>query len=382
MIGPKKRRLLFTLLCLATIGAMPNAAAAQDSLPPLPGGAFTVVVIPDTQHYVGPGTKIARRGVKFHPGMKAHPYIRTHSELPDGQAPGEVANRYLETHIDWITGNAASQNIAFVSHVGDIVEIDRPEEWAVARSQLDRLRGVVPFGLTVGNHDMQRDGDASHFQAAFPAASFAGFDWYLESYRHDRDDQEVSANNVNSAQLFSAGGHDFVFLHLECNAPDDVLAWANDLLERYRDRHALISTHMDLGIIERPTNEAGYIHDPKGRMQWAKRHGDRGNTGQDLWEKLFRRHANVGFVFSGDQSRVTAMHLAETGDHGQVVHSLLSDYMSRGALRLVRFVPDAGRVDIVTYDTMLGRLVESMPYAPRREQHQFSIDFDFARDPQ
>ena len=62
--------------------------------------------------------------------------------------------------------------------------------------------------------------------------------------------ERVSANNVNSAQLFSAGGMDFIHLNLECNAPDDVLAWADALLTRHSSHHALITTHMDLGIIE------------------------------------------------------------------------------------------------------------------------------------
>ena len=267
----------------------------------------------------------------------------------------------------------------FVSHVGDIVEINREEEWAVAKRHLDKFRGSVPFGLTVGNHDMEGKGDASLFQKTFPASSFRGDDWYVGCYSHDRAEQNVSANNVNSAQVFTAGGIDFLFLHLECNAPDDVLAWASKVLDEHSDRRALISTHMDLGIIDKPKTAAGFIHDPKGRMRWVKNHGKRGNTAEQMWEKLYRKHANIGFVFSGDQSRVTAMRKTAIGDGGNLVHSLLSDYMSRGALRLVRFIPSKNQVQVITYDTTLNQLVESMPYVAQRDQHQFVLEYDMSQ---
>src|SRR5690606_21799936 len=115
--------------------------------------------------------------------------------------------------------------------------------------------------------------------------------------------------------LFSAEGLDFVFLHLECNAPDDVLAWADEVLERHPDRHALVTTHMDLGPLEKPTQNRGYFDDPKGRMRWVKIHGPRGNSPQQMWDKCFRKHKHLVAIFSGDQSRTTAMYLPTSADH-------------------------------------------------------------------
>lgn len=320
-------------------------------LPPIPDGAFTIVIIPDTQAYLGRGCKATPRSTD------------------------QVSNPNLEAQVQWIITHQAEQNIVFVSHVGDIVDKNNNDQWAVAKQHLDRLRGVVPFSLTVGNHDMTAKGDARLFQQHFPAASFASYPWYAESYTHGRDEQNVSANNVNSAQLFSAGGIDFLHLSLECNAPDDVLSWADSLLSKHSGRHALITTHMDLGIKEKPKTEEGYIHDPKGRMNWIKIHGARGNTGLQMWDKLYRKHANVKMVFSGDQSRVTALRMAQTGDHGQKVTSLLSDYLSQPVLRLVRFVPSANRVDVVTYDVMQKVLVDDTPYVHDLDQHQFHLDY-------
>lgn len=332
-------------------GLLLVASAHAAELPPLPAGAFTLVVIPDSQGYLGLGTKIE----------------------PQSTAP--VTNPWLANHVKFIREHRDDQRIVFVTHVGDIVEEDREAEWAVAKQHLDQLRGVVPFSLTVGNHDMSSKGDAHLFQQTFPASSFAAYPWYLGSYTHDRADQNVSANNVNSAQLFSAGGLDFIHLSLECNAPDDVLAWATALLTKHAKRRAIITTHMDLGVINKPKTKEGFYADPQGRMKWVKIHGTRGNSGEQLWEKLFRKHANLAFVLCGDQSRVTALRRADKGDHGNTVHALLSDYMSKGGLRLMRFIPAENRVDVITWDTTNHRPIETMIYKKEREYHQFSLPY-------
>lgn len=340
-------RLLLLMIALAVIATV-SPAAELDAPPP---GAFTVVVIPDTQGYRGRGTK----------------------STPESDEP--LTNAVFENHTRWIVENLQTQNIVFVSHVGDIVDINNVEQWQLARRCLDRLHGVVPYGLTVGNHDMTSRGDATLYQQQFSAERFRTFSWYGGSYTHTRKDQNVSADNVNSFQLFSAGGMDFVHLNIECNAPDDVLAWADGVLTQHAKRRALVTTHMDLGPVEKPKTNEGYVTDPKGRMAWVKIHGARGNSSVQLWEKLFRKHANIAFIFSGDQSRTVAMKLAAQGDAGNTVHSLLSDYTSSGPLRLYRFIPAENKVVVLTYDTSKRMLVDTMKNVPARAEHQFEVAY-------
>ncbi len=342
---------MFRLLRLLFAGSALILAGRAADLDLPPPGAFTIVVIPDTQGYRGRATKAT----------------------PQSTEP--LTNPVFQHHTRWIAENLRAQNIVFVSHVGDIVDINNAEQWTLAPECLDRLHGVVPYSLTVGNHDMTSKGDASLYQRFFPAERYRGFAWYGGSYVHDRPEPNVSANNVNSYQLFSAGGLEFIHLSLECNAPDDVLAWADGLLRRHAGRRALVTTHMDLGPVERPKDNEGYIKDPKGRMSWVKIHGARGNSAVQMWEKLFRRHAGLGFIFSGDQSRTTAMRLAARGDAGNTVHSLLSDYTSSGPLRIYRFVPSANEVRVITYDTSRRALVDTTAHAPARDQHQFTLSY-------
>ena len=124
MCCPPAVRLFRALVAVFCWGAV--ARAAELDLPPT--GAFTIVVIPDTQGYLGRETKAT----------------------PSSTAP--LTNPVFENHTRWIVENLRRQNIVFVTHVGDIVDIDNRQQWQLARKCLDRLHGVVPYGLTVGNH--------------------------------------------------------------------------------------------------------------------------------------------------------------------------------------------------------------------------------------
>lgn len=356
MESPRLLSLLILAVTWIPCFFRPSASLAKDSpLAAAPAGSFSIVVIPDTQHYLGQGTK------------------------RQPQSTAEVTNQVFDNHTRWIVDNLAAQRIAFVSHVGDIVDRNVPQQWEVARRAMDRLHGRVPYGISVGNHDMTKAGDSSLFQEYFPAARFEPFAWYGESFTASADRPQVSGNNANSYSLFSAEGHDFVFLHLECNAPDDVLAWADQVLETHADRWALVTTHMDLGPIEHPQTNEGYINDPKGRMRWTKIHGPRGNTAQQMWDKCFRKHPNLRMIFCGDQSRSIALHLETSSNDGHVVHSLLSDYTSSGPLRIYRFRPADRAVDVVTYDTTRAELVDDTEHVHGRENHQFTLPLDLER---
>jgi len=171
-------------------------SAHGETLTVAPNGSFSFVLIPDTQAYRGSGTK----------------------SQPDSQAP--VTNEIFASHTQWIAENMDRQRIAFVSHVGDIVDKDIDEQWSVARACMDQLHGRVPYGISVGNHDMTSQGDSTLFQKYFPANRFESCEWYAGCFRGSSLGPHISGNNANSYQLLSVAGLDIVFLHLECNAPE------------------------------------------------------------------------------------------------------------------------------------------------------------------
>lgn len=340
------------LMCLIFLSS--GSLVAAEKLDPAPAETFSIVVIPDTQAYKGLGTK----------------------SQPESKDP--VTNAIFEAHTRWISENLDRQHIVFVSHVGDIVDVNHHNEWKVARACMDKLHGKVPYGISVGNHDLTSKGDSSLFQEYFPASRFQDFKWYGGCFQGSTLGTQVSGNNANSYQLFSAGGMDFVFLHLECNAPDDVLEWANGILAKHADRRALITCHMGWGPLNHPKVVGEYITGQKGRMLWSKIHGERGNSPQQIWEKCYRKHKNLIAVFSGDQSRTQAIRAATPGDHGNVIHEVMQDYSS-GWLRLVRFTPTENRIDVITFDPRTEQLCTGTKLVPDQGQHQFHFDYEMTR---
>ncbi|NWG12758.1 MAG: IS630 family transposase [Acidobacteria bacterium] len=234
---------------------------------------------------------------------------------------------------------------------------------------------AVRYGIAIGNHDMTADGDSSLFQRCFPAEHFNRFAWYGGIYGGPKPG--ISGNNANSWQRFSAAGLDFVFLHLECNAPDDVLEWTDGVLRGNADRRAIVTTHMGLGPVELPKVERDFHDAPKGRMRWSKRHGKRGNSPQQMWDKCFRKHPNVGLIYYGDQSRTQALRQVSLNDHGKPVHELLSDY-HQNWLRANRFLPDADRIQVYSTDSRNGALCRGTKIQPDPGQHQFVLQYEMS----
>ena len=347
------RSMVFTAVCLLAVLGVSLGIPAE-SLTPAPEGTFTVAVIPDTQRYLGPGTGRDDEG-------------------------GELRNPAFDSRTSWLAANIEPQRIVFISHTGDIVDKNEHSQWRIARACMDRIHGRVPYGLSVGNHDMVRDpGDSRLFQEYFGAERYQDQPWYGGTYAgRPGHAPEVSGNNANSYQLFSAGGLDFVIVHLECNAPNDVLDWADSVIADHRNRMAIIASHMYLGGIEKKGADQ-----PQGRMQWKKVHGARGNTPQQMWEKSFSNHANLFLVLCGDQSASIAHRQTSRGAHGNEVYELLADY-PRDAddsdwLRLLRFDPAKERIEVFTYSPTQDRLCESVGHTKERDDHQFTLDISGA----
>ncbi len=351
---PQRREVEQYLISKFALDSQKGAEALTEA----PEGTFTIAVIPDTQRYHGPGSG-------------------------RGDESGEPRNPAFDSRTRWLAENLDAQRIVFVTHMGDIVDRNNHYQWRIARENMDRFHGRVPYGIAIGNHDMTGAGNSSLFQQYFGAERFEGKPWYGGTYEGRPDHgPQISGNNANSYQLFSASGLDFVIVHVECNAPDDVLEWVDRVLEEHRGRMAIVSTHMFLGPVPRPPSRAVWLKVPQGRMQWKKVHGDRGNTPQEMWDKCFSRHSNLFLVLAGDQSGVIALRQESRGEHGNLVYEVMQDY-PRDAddsdwLRLFRFDPNRKEVRVFTYSPAQDRLCDGMRHVMQPDDHQFILDISEA----
>lgn len=329
--------------------SIPFHLFAQDNhltkLNKAPAGTFTIAVMSDTQNYTDKGTN------------------------SDPESRDNVINEIFDSQTKWLINNYKDQNIIFVSHAGDVVNINDTYQWEVANKYLNRIYGIIPFGISLGNHDMESNGNSELYQTYFSEDRFSEFEWYGGSFK----------NNTNSYQLLSFNDLDIIILHIECNATDSVINWANDVLNRYKNRFAIITTHMFLGPREKPVAPEDYFDKPKGIMNWNKTFGLKGNTPQQLWDKCFKYHENIRLIISGDQSRSNALHREIIGKNGNIVHALLSDYSSNngGGLRLYRFYPLKGKIEVISYNTVLNNIIEQTKIVPEKKEHNFIINTTF-----
>jgi hypothetical protein len=272
------------------------------------GPDFTIAVLPDTQYYCA----AARRG------------------LPE----------MFRAQTDWLVSNRAAWNIAYVAHVGDIVDTgDSVSQWRNATNALYRLENPlttglpygIPYGLAVGNHDQEPNGDpdgssTSYFNQYFGPTRFQGRPYYGGSYGPDND---------SHYDLFTAGGLEFIAIYIEYNGAYDygVLAWADGLLSAYSERRAFVVSH--------------YIGQPGTPSNF-------GSQGAQIYEAL-KSNPNLFLMLcghvNGEGSRVDVF-------NGNTVHTLVSDYQFRpnggdGFLRLLRFSPAANLVRVFTYSPWL-----------------------------
>jgi hypothetical protein len=306
--------LSFMTTCVIPLRAEPQNQEASES--------FTIAVLPDTQFYCD-----------------------TRHKLSSQWGNGDLRRYFLE-QTQWVRDNQERLNIAFLVHEGDIVQADDPEEWAIAKEAMSILDGKVPYCMCLGNHDMgykktdeNRYGfeiavdRSTHFNEFFPREKFAERPEFGATFHPDRHD--------NSWYHFDASGMQFLIIALECKPRDEVLEWANQVVAEHPDHRVIVLTHSYLNANKTRT---------KGGMKI------KGNLGEQMWQTFVRKHKNIFMVLCGHVLGEAG--LTSTGDHGNPVHQILSDYqeMNNGGeswLRYMVFEPEANKIGIHTYNPAL-----------------------------
>jgi len=307
-------------LCLGAFGEEPDAVTKEDPLP-FVAGSFTVAVLPDTQGYA------------------------------------EDSPETFDAQTAWIVENKDARNIVFVLHLGDITDDNVPAQWEVAKRAMQRLDGVVPYSLCLGNHDLGAGGGTAtrdtFLNEYFPLSSYAERPAFGGVFDGEPDRLD------NSYHLFSAGGRDFIVLALEFAPRNAVVDWANRVLDRYPDRCGILTTHAYVY-----SDDTRYDWAAKGRTQmWnphaykvVKNSGD-GNDGEELWQKLVSKHAGTMLVVSGHVLNDGLGRLSSLGEAGNAVHQMLVNFQMKpglggGFLRLLEFLPDGETLQVKDYSPL------------------------------
>lgn len=310
----------------------PASISMAPGAPPVEPGAYSIVVLPDTQFY-----------------SQLHPEI-------------------FHQQTQWIADNAGRYDVRFVLQLGDITETAAEAEWNVAREAFARLNGKIAFSLAPGNHDyggrLQTQTHRTRMSEFFPVSLFQAMPTFAGVYDGQPDKPD------NQCHAFEAGGRKWLVIALEYAPRSDVLRWAGEVAAKHPDHSVIIITHAYL--------------DPKTNLRFPRsaRAGGKAapataetlpepdlNQGEDIWQKLASKHANIALVLCGHACYTSRR--TDTGESGNIVHEMVVDYQKdvnggNGWLRLLQFLPD-------------GRTVRSREYSPTLGQTSTMPDrtFDF-----
>ena len=267
--------------------------------------------------------------------------------LPDIQNYSEKYPEILCKQTEWIVANKEKLNIVFVSELGDITNngAKKMYEWGNASRCLGKLDGIVPYSVIPGNHDAdvssQKSSGFSAYDATFPASRFDKYSWYGGNYENNRNNYEGPPPRKEVAPPLK-----LLFLNLEIEPSDAVLAWANTVVKTHPDFYTILTTHKYLLI------------NSKARESTVNFSSD-GNSGEDIWNKLVKDNCSIAMVWSGHnhgENRISSVNSC-----GKTVNETVQDYQDRenggnGWLRIYTFTPEKHSVDVRTYSPYLNQI--------------------------
>lgn len=218
--------------------------------------------------------------------------------LPDTQNLSWANSTVYNNLIQWVADNVAEKNIQFVTSVGDVVEDPlNSGEWQTAQNAFARLDGVVPHGMTMGNHDYDTKWNqmtsgtrfASQWNNYFPLSDHSNDPWLVSSYPENTSENTAAGIVIN--------GEKFLFLNVEFSPRNGVVDWVNQVIASTTPDKTVLTTHyfLDNGAVryDSSNHDAGYtsgacFYDPTDC-----------NTAVDMWDEIITQNENIILVLNG-----------------------------------------------------------------------------------
>lgn len=287
--------------------------------------------------------------------------------LPDTQKYSEKYPKIFCKQTDWIKENISKLNIAFTIHLGDITENGgnnnnegqsdangNSKEWQTASTCLGKLDSITPYSVIPGNHDTDishnKESGLKTYNKYFPTSRFSKNSWYKGNYK----------DNTNNYQIIKKNGLKILLINLGIEPEDDVLKWAQEIIDQNKDSYTILTTHK-------------YLYDDKPKRSSKTEYSKQGNAGEGIWNKLVKNNCSIKLVLSGHYHNSTGENrLISKNSCGENVHQIIQDYQARenggnGLLRIYNFMPDRKVIHIKTYSVMSEKFEQD-------ENSEFMID--------
>lgn len=236
---------------------------------------------------------------------------------------------------DWIVANKDAKNIKYVMGLGDITDKDMDEEWVHALNQLSKLETAgIPYSLVRGNHE-----SVAQYNKYVTNGVLKYTDTVQGCYRE--------GDYTNTYTKFTVGETDYMVFVLNYGAEDAVLDWAGELIKANPDHRVIITTHCYL-FRDGTTLDKGDVCPPDSTGNKAA------NNGDEMWDKLIRKHPNIFLVLSGHDPNANIVMTQTKGDNGNTVTQFLVDPQgmdakydyNTGMVALLHFTEDGRNVAV------------------------------------
>ncbi len=300
---------------------------------------------------------LASYGMIDYEGITPDEYAYSLAIVGDTQNITDSYPDSLDVLYKWIADNAEERKMKYVIGLGDIANRNTAAEFEIAKPAIENnLKGVVPYSLVRGNHD-----SVQLYNKYFKYEDIA-----------TENTGSMDGTMLNTYHKFRAGDVKYLILNLDFAPTDEMLEWANGVAEENPDRNIIVVTHCYLDRDGRPNDNL----DADNSFQ------DGNNRGEDIWNKLVRKHENIVMVLSGHVDEDEIIVSERKGDSGNTVKQILIDpqttdlaYKEAGAglVAMFYFSEDGKDVKVEYYSTILDKYY--------RENNQFSMSLDLIDEP-
>jgi hypothetical protein len=294
---------------------------------------FSVVLLPDTQHY-----------------SSSYPEI-------------------FYKQMDWIVENKIPLNIQYVIHLGDITNNNKEYAWEVADKSFKILENKgIPYSIVYGDNDMKNpdknyyDGirHTEYLHKYFPVSRFdkPGSWWSGGFFDPGKID--------NYYCLFNYQEYKFLIMNLELAPRSAVLKWADTIIAQNASRKVILVTH---DYLDRNGNRLNDLksfaldgRDKEGKLK--------GNDAEAVFKKLVLKNSNIILVLCGHKEgefqKEVKIKKSDGSEKSRKVFEILSDFQDerikgtdeksgKGLLRVLKFYPDKNEIAISTVSALTGK---------------------------
>lgn len=278
--------------------------------------------------------------------------------FPDIQYMTRWRYAWGRSMFQWVVDNKASQNIKAVLQVGDITDATTIAEWDTASTWFNLLDGVsIPYVAAAGNHDYASTSpvgrNLTSYNSYFGASRMSTKSHFVGYF----DTDPLSQGYANAFYKIDIASKKYCILNLEFLPRDTVIGWASKILDSLYNaepsREVMVLTHAYIDSYgELPQDSSLYAGNTYGMSN--------DNSGQELWDKLIKKKANIRWVFNGhyipsyNSNRGWSSNITATGENGNIIEQIFVNFQDdsdkgNGYFMRLKFKPSQNKIDVSYY---------------------------------